>query len=73
LSVVEMPMYNNLEVPVSDQSGNNIIWTPGSLFSQKVPSSSTTPCTLGQIAWNDSSAFICIAPNLWRKTLLTEF
>lgn len=44
-----------------------------SIFSQTVPATVSSTGTVGQIAFDSSNLYICIAPNTWRRVGLTTW
>jgi hypothetical protein len=47
----------------------------GELFvpSPTVPPASASPGTVGQISWNANYIFVCVAPNLWKRTPISAW
>jgi hypothetical protein len=53
-------------------AGNFANSIPAKFISNSVPTSNTSTGTPGQIAYNSTNLYVCVANNRWAKTTLTE-
>jgi len=50
-----------------------MLFTRGMILSSAPPVSSSSACSKGAVQWDSSYFYICVAPNHWRRTTLTDF
>jgi hypothetical protein len=60
-------------VVIFDEQGN--LTTAGSVIQTRgsPPSTSTSPCVVGQQAWDRDYEYRCVAPNTWRRAALSAW
>lgn len=65
---------SNGDLTLSAGSGTTVVNGWGLRISKaQSPTSSTMPCVTGQIQWDASYTYVCIEPNHWRRSGLSDF
>jgi hypothetical protein len=70
----------NGQLTINTTTGGNLqvnatgVYTTGSFHvNLATPSSSSAPCTAGQIGADTNYIYVCVATNMWKRTSLSSF